>query len=373
MSAPVVPAEIGVAVDCLAPLRDPAADPGAVLERIPACAADLRDELRRSGEPDRVDTCDLVTLPYPTRFGLWRASLSPAPFLSITNRMLVVRWADPDGRRRTLLWEPSDVELGTRTPYFARLAARTPEAVTARLVQVHRDVPGHLRAAGIDPAEVDYLAFDHLHTQDLRRWLGTTEPASDLGVDEPISPTFANARLVVQRAELDALAHLHPQQRPWYQPDAYRHLRPEAIAPIDGDVLLGPGVALIATPGHTTGNQTLVLNTSSGIWASSENAIAAECLVPRHSKLPGVRRWAERWGQDVVVNANTIEAIAAQYNSIVLERSVVDPSARDERFPQFFPSSELTRRWTNPGTSPTFVHERITHRAAAAIPNGSPG
>ena len=35
MSAPVVPAEIGVAVDCLAPLRDPAADPGAVLERIP--------------------------------------------------------------------------------------------------------------------------------------------------------------------------------------------------------------------------------------------------------------------------------------------------------------------------------------------------
>ena len=65
MSAPVVPAEIGVAVDCLAPLRDPAADRGAVLERIPACAADLRDELRRSGEPDRVDTCDLVTLPYP--------------------------------------------------------------------------------------------------------------------------------------------------------------------------------------------------------------------------------------------------------------------------------------------------------------------
>jgi len=167
----------------------------------------------------------------------------------------------------------------------------------------------------------------------------------------------------VQRAELDALAHLHPQQRPWYQPDTYRTLRPEALAPIDGDVLLGPGVALIATPGHTTGNQTLVLNTSSGIWTSSENAIAVECLVPQHSKLPGVRRWAETWGQDVVVNANTIEAVAAQYNSLVLEREIADPSPRDERFPQFFPSSELTRRWTNPGTAPTFVHEHITHRS----------
>jgi hypothetical protein len=57
---------------------------------------------------------------------------------------------------------------------------------------------------------------------------------------------------------------------------------------------------------HTTGNQTLVLNISTGIWASSENAIAAECLVPEHSALVG--------------------------------------------------------RWTNPWTRPTFVHGRIIHR-----------
>ena len=31
------------------------------------------------------------------------------------------------------------------------------------------------------------------------------------------------------------------------------------------------------------------------------------------------------------------------------------------RFPQFFPSSELTRRWTNPWTAPTLVHERNSH------------
>ncbi len=352
-------------LDVLSPLRDHRLDPGGVLERIASCATELRTDLMASGTPDLVATHDLVTLPYPTRFGLWRASASPSPFLAITNRMLVVRWADAAGRSRTLLWEPSDAELGARTPYFAALTERTPDLIADRMVQVHGEVLGHLHAAGIDPGEVDYLAFDHLHTQDLRRWLGTTAPAPDLGSVDPIEPAFPNAKLLVQRRELDAMPRLHPQQRPWYQPDGYRDLRPEALAPIDGDVLVGPGVALVETPGHTTGNQTLVLNTSTGIWTSSENAIAAECLVPEHSKLPGIRRWTAKWGQDVVVNANTIEAIAAQYNSLVLERTLADPSTIDPRFPQFFPSSELTARWTNPGTKPTFTHDHITHRGAA--------
>lgn len=354
--------EVGARIEWLAPLRETGLDPGAVLDRIPSCATDFRPELRATGMPDSVDTYDLITLPYPTRFGLWRASMAPAPFVSITNRMLVVRWTELDGRCRTLLFEPSDVELGSNTPYFAALAERTPNRLADLLIRRHGDVLTHLRTVGIDPAEVDYLVFDHLHTQDVRRWLGTTTPQPDLGAAEPLEPIFPNARLLVQRSELIALDHLHPQQRPWYQPDTYRDLRTEAIAPIDGDILLGPGVAIVATPGHTTGNQTLVLNTASGIWASSENAIAAECLVPRHSKLPGVRRWSEQWQQGVVVNANTVETIAAQYNSLILERSIVDASARDSRFPQFFPSSELTRRWTNPGTAPTFTHQHITHR-----------
>jgi hypothetical protein len=101
------------------------------------------------------------------------------------------------------------------------------------------------------------------------------------------------------------------------------------------------------------------------IGAQMATGLVFECLVPQHSKLPGVRRWAYEWQQGVVVNANTIETIAAQYNSLVLERSLVDPSVHDERFPQFFPSSELTARWTNPGTRPTFAHRQTTHPAGA--------
>lgn len=357
---------VGTALGHLDPLRDRSVDPGTILERIPSCARELRTDIVASGTPDLVRTCDLVTLPYPTRFGLWRAAMSPAPYLAITNRMLVIRWSDADDRTRTLLWEPSDVALGRNTPYFAALADRTPEPISRRMVDVHGDVTTHLRRLGIDPAEVDYLAFDHLHTQDLRRWLGTTGAAPDLGADTVVAPVFPNAKLLVQRRELESIGHLHPQQRPWYQPETYTQLRTDAVIVLDGDLLVGPGVALVATPGHTTGNQSLVLNTSTGIWTTSENAIAAECLVPEHSRLPGITRWARRWGQDIVVNANTIEAIADQYNSLVLEKTLADPSVDDERFPQFFPSSELTRRWTNPGTAPTFVHRAITHEQKVA-------
>ena len=42
----------------------------------------------------------------------------------------------------------------------------------------------------------------------------------------------------------------------------------------------------------------------------------------------------------------------------------VDRSQRDSRFPQFFPSSELTASRYFPGTTPTFVHGSIDHRSS---------
>lgn len=105
------------------------------------------------------------------------------------------------------------------------------------------------------------------------------------------------------------------------------------------------------------------MNTSTGIWVSSENVIAAEALTPEHSRLPGVAKWSRHWQQEIVLNANTIETAADQYNSIILEKTIADRSQSDERFMQFFPSSELTGAWTNPGTTPTFVHGSLTHRA----------
>jgi len=349
---------IGTRIDAFDAV-DTSAPYGVQLRQVRDAAVAFRRELLATGTPTSVDTRDLVTLPYPTRFGLWRAALTPSPYISITNRMLVVRW-DEGGVTRTLVFEPSDHELGENTPFFARLNAQTPQLVLDRIVTRHATVLENLAALGIAPDEVDYLAFDHLHTQDVRRWIGTTTPQRDVSGE----PAFPNARLVVQREELDAMADLHPLQLPWYQPETFRDLRQDAICAIDGDILLGPGVALIATPGHTLGNQTLVLSTSDGIWAVSENVIAPECLVPEHSKIPGVARQARVWGREAILNTNTPEALADQYNSIVKEKSLVDRSQRDSRFPQFLPSSELTASPFFPGTKPTFTHTAITHRSS---------
>ena len=352
---------VGADIDTLTDLSQVPGGPGARLKAVRAEGQAFRRELPTSGTPDSIVTCDLVTLPYPTRFGLYRASRAVAPFLSITNRMLVIRWTDSDGRARVLLFEPSDYELGRYTPYFDDLGQKTPGVVQRQVVTEHGTVLGHLSRLGIRPEDVDYLMFDHLHTQDLRRWVGTTTHQDDL--DGQPKPAFPNAKVIVQRDELAAMAELHPLQKPWYQPTTYRNVPAESFLPIDGSVLLGPGVAVVKTPGHVFGNQSLVVNTDTGIWVSSENVIAAEALTPEHSKLPGLAKWSRQWQQEIILNANSIESTADQYNSIILEKTLADPSQADPRFLQFFPSSELTGAWTNPGTRPTFAHGHLTHGA----------
>lgn len=314
-----------------------------------------------TGMPDYVETFDLVALPYPTAFGLFRAHKSRSPFVTMTNRLVVIRFRDLEGAKKTLLFEPSDVELGENAPFYKALVAKTPKFLRSLGVRKFDSVEQHLARIGIDPKEVDYLAFDHLHIQDVRRLIGTRSAAADLSPNGPIPPLFPNAKLIVHEAELSLLREMHPIQAPWYQPDTYRDLRPEGLLPITGDVLLGAGVALLSTPGHASGNQSLVLNTSTGIWAMSENVIAAELLTPELSKIPGVAASARRWGNEVILNANTIEATALQYNSVIKEKSIVDRSSKDPRFVQFFPTAELTPNWISPGTHPTFRHEKLAH------------
>src|SRR5204863_68584 len=153
---------------------------GRQLDMIRAAVPAFRQWFAATGTPDTVSTYDLISLPYPTKFGLFRAAISPVPYLTITNRMLIIRWRDEDGAVKTLLFEPSDHELGENTPYFAALASKLPAPARSITVTVHGTVLGHLAAAGVRPEDVDYVVFDHLHTQDVRRLLGTTAPQADI-------------------------------------------------------------------------------------------------------------------------------------------------------------------------------------------------
>jgi hypothetical protein len=327
-------------------------------------APDLKRDIVATGRVAGVTTGDLTTFAYPTAIAFRGAARSPAPLLWLTARFLVVQWEEPvrrrgrvgATRRRTLLWGAVDGSDGTTTPVPSRARAALPGRL---LIRSHGSVAGHLRALGIDPAQVDLVGSDHLQGRDLRRALGTTRPAPDLGApDAPLTGRFPNARLVTSRREWASLAGLHPLQAPWYRPGTFADLDPDRVLLTDGDVTLGPGVALVENPGHTAGTQSLVLHTDDGVWTSSTNAVAAECYVPRASRIPGLRSHAVTWGHEVIPNANTPERLGDHHDAMLLERALADPAA-DAPVPRCFPLAELTASRLAPALAPTAVHGGI--------------
>jgi hypothetical protein len=338
----------------------------ALLEAAPV----LKEEVVASGRPSGIATGDLATWSYPTAFALGGAASSPVAWVRLTSRLLVVQWKEAGGAIRTLLWEPADHDRAAHTPYYARRRT-APGRGGAGRVHVHGTVLGHLRALGIDPADVDYLAFSQLQTHDVRRLIGTTAPAPDLVTrDAPLQGWFEHATLLVRRQEWEALANLHPLQAPWYQPQTFVSLDPDRVGLLDDDVLLGPGVALVATPGRTGGHVSLVLATDDGVWVSSSNGVAADAWAPRASRIPGLRAWSLAWGQEVVGHTNGSEFAAWQYDSMMLERHLADVSPTAP-FPQILPTAELTPHRRAVGLSSGHHHGGLTHgriRGSSPVP-----
>jgi glyoxylase-like metal-dependent hydrolase (beta-lactamase superfamily II) len=319
---------------------------GARLEAVRRAARTLKQRLRAGPTVKCVRTYDLITLPYPARYGLGDAASTILPFVMITNRMQLVTVKTPDGDRR-LLVNPSDHARDGETPFFKRLADRFGALSQKLMVKRHAEVPERLREAGVPGDAIDFVTFDHLHTQDLRRVLLEWCP---------------RARLIVQREELATFERLHPLQSDWYLPDALAGVPKERIVVLDGDVLVGEGVALVRTPGHTIGNHTIVLHTDRGLWTVSENGIAADNYAPEKSEIAGLRGHARSRGVEVILNANTREHSLDQYTSMVLEKELADVTT--EGWPQHFPSSELTASALLPGLAPTYSHRELTHGPA---------
>jgi hypothetical protein len=328
---------------------------GERLSAVRRAAPALRDRILASGRVVAVRTFDLSPLPYPTRFGFDGAARSPIPYLVMTNRATLVQFETDGGELKTLLFNPTDAVRSAETPYFKNLRQKMGSFVADRFMAAFTRPRPHeqLPSVGLSPEDVDYLAFDHLHTQDVRETLGTTADAGALRA------YFPRARMLVWRPELDIFRALHPLQQPWYIPEGVRGVPEDRWIVCDTDVLLGRGVALVRTPGHTVGNWSLVINTDRGVWAVSENGISCDSYAPEASRIPGVRAHAKRSGAEVVLNANTLEGRNEQYTSMVLEKLLVDRCPDAPEFFQHFSSSELTPSAVTPGLSPTYRHGAI--------------
>ncbi|HEX5090438.1 MAG TPA: MBL fold metallo-hydrolase [Nocardioides sp.] len=106
-------------------------------------------------------------------------------------------------------------------------------------------LPDELAAAGIRPADVTAIVLTHLHSD-------------HLGWAVPGGSPFVEARVVVPRADVAAWTVARPDDDPLVAP-----LRAQdRLEVVEGDVALAPGLRLVATPGHTPGHQSVLVEDS---------------------------------------------------------------------------------------------------------------
>jgi glyoxylase-like metal-dependent hydrolase (beta-lactamase superfamily II) len=105
-----------------------------------------------------------------------------------------------------------------------------------------RSIVDQLAAMGIEPADITYVAFSHLH-------------ADHAGGANP----FAGSKVLMQKTEWDSALGGNPE----FEPSAvFSKLKETKLTVIDGDHdVFGDGsVTMIYAPGHTPGHQVLLVN-----------------------------------------------------------------------------------------------------------------
>ena len=340
---------------------------GARLREMRRTAERLGDDLREGSPVVSVRTLPLQSFFYPTRNAFNTAVPMPWPYVVMTHRCLLVQVL-ADGELKNILFNPSDTETAKETPFFRRLIDRYGgDWLVSRMVTTHGSVESGLTKLGLTCADIDLIAFDHFHTQDLRPLLGTGQGV----LRKPAR--FPNAYLLAPRCEWLDWDDLHPMQRAWFIADGKKGLPEERVVLTDGDLRLGDGCLLLRTPGHTVGNQTIFVHGDDGVFGCSENGTSADCYSPHDSAIPGLAAYARQYEVDVIINSNTPEHGGTQYESMLLERAVVDRAAESPAFVQMFPSSEVTPSTLAPGIRPSMIFgERssgsVQHRTKSTHP-----
>lgn len=317
---------------------------GPKLKAVRSAGERLRESFAGGPRVLAVRTIPISTLAYPTKYAFWSAALLPFPYVIMKHQCLLVQFLQR-GELKNLLFNPTDDIASRATPFFSRLIEQVGEYVAFNILQQKFDsIETQLAGFGLLPEHIDYVAFDHFHTQDLRGLLGTHTGRPS---------RFPKATLLAPAAEWDDWDDLHPMQKAWFVADGKQGVDTSRVLLTDCDVALGDGVMLVRTPGHTSGNQTLFLNTAGGVWGCSENGTCADNWSPLDSKIPGLARHCRQHDVDLLLNANTPEFGATQYTSMVLERTVVDRVPHAPAFVQMFASSEVQASPLALGLKPT--------------------
>lgn len=316
------------------------------VENVREAAQDFRKTMLAKPKVRFYKTIELVRVPYPAKYAYLNAFSLPTPLVHLCNKLFVIQFDSSEGIK-TLLVSPSDWENQRETPFFAQLdqsAGVLSSSLEKVVVKGKNTVLGALEQLGLRPEDIDYITYDHLHTQNLTRWLGGKGQAALL----------PNAKLLVMREEWESTLSLLPWQNQWYCPEGIAGIDLNRVVLLDDSVFLGDGsVALMRTKGHTEGNHSIVAHTDQGLLVTSENGVAMDSYAPQHSKMAGLADYAKRTQSEVIINGNTLECANDQYLSMIQEKTVAGPWPKDERFFNMALSSETDGFWLFPGTTPT--------------------
>lgn len=116
---------------------------------------------------------------------------------------------------------------------------------------------GHLveqvRLAGLQPEDIDYVVFSHLH-------FDHAGGATQLLGGESLRVTFPRAQHLVQRADWEEATHPSERNAAGYYEQDFAPLRHASqLELLDGDTEIAPGVWCKRTGGHTAGHQIVLL------------------------------------------------------------------------------------------------------------------
>ena len=157
------------------------------------------------------------------------------------------------------------------------------------------DFEGGLKKVGLKPEDIDVVIQTHLHFDHV----GNTHRCT-------------NAKVVVQRKELEFALAPHPLQGYLYNPDILRQLRFEVV---DGDKEILPGIEVIHLPSHTPGVQAVSVQTEKG-----KAVISGMCCIGQNFNPPKPNTWPQKrhfW--EVAPPGNFIDLHEAYLNTLRLK------------------------------------------------------
>ena len=125
---------------------------------------------------------------------------------------------------------------------------------------VNRSVADALAGLDMTPADIGLVINTHLHFDHCGQ-----------------NAVFKHAACYVQRTELDRAERESPDLFGWF---GFMNARFELL---DGDAEVLPGLAVITTPGHTSGHQSVVVRSADG---TSDMLIGDAAYTPRQYQAP---------------------------------------------------------------------------------------